>query len=504
MAPPAPPQNPRPPQVGDRYRVLLDIGRALAEERGTAAIHAAVHRETARVLPADGFFIFLWDEGTDVARVVYWADGTEEEHGAETFPGSRSEVIRRGRALRVDDGLADRSLVTLGGDGRAATRSAVAAPLRTADGIMGAISVQSYRPGVYDEDDVELLQGIADVASTAIRHALQLEELERRRREAEEILAVARDLSASLEEEEVLRRIVEASRKLLGVDHAHVWTLQGDRLLVRSVSGPARIPEDVPIPGQGRLGDLLLRRREAVILEDVSRSELLPEALRHMEDCRSLMLVPLVAGARAIGALSVGSAAARGFSPEEARLLHRLAGHAALALENAHLHARLHAASLTDPLTGLPNRRHLELHLEQEFAAARRGRPLSVVLFDLDDFKQYNDALGHLAGDEALRTVGEVLDSETRAMNLVARYGGDEFVAVLSDTDVEGARRHARRVARRLARSPVAGPLALRISWGVAEFGEGLDSGKALLEAADRALYRAKTGVADPSPLPSP
>ncbi len=148
--------------------------------------------------------------------------------------------------------------------------------------------------------------------------------------------------------------------------------------------------------------------------------------------------------------------------------------------------------SLTDPLTGLPNRRHLELHLSQELAAARRGRKLSVVLFDLDNFKQYNDTLGHLAGDEVLSAVGDVLAGETRAMNLVARYGGDEFLAVLSDTSVEGARQHADRVAARVAKHPSLGPAGITLSAGVAGFDDRTSSIAELIQAADEDMYRSK------------
>jgi two-component system, cell cycle response regulator len=183
-------------------------------------------------------------------------------------------------------------------------------------------------------------------------------------------------------------------------------------------------------------------------------------------------------------------------------VLQRLAGHAALALENARLHARLRALSLTDPLTDLPNRRHLELHLAQEFAAARRGRALAVVLFDVDYFKEFNDTLGHLAGDDALRAIGEIMTGETRAMNLVARYGGDEFVAVLSDTDLEGGERHAERVAQRLGRHPVLGPLGLTLSAGVAEFRDSMEHVEDLLDTADRNLYRSKEVRPPRRPLP--
>ena len=242
---------------------------------------------------------------------------------------------------------------------------------------------------------------------------------------------------------------------------------------------------------------LVLEERETVIVDDLPATDLLPLSFRRRLDGESALVVPLLSGDRVLGALSVISEAPRSFERAEARLLQRLAGHAALSLENAHLHARLRALSLTDPLTGLSNRRHLELHLSQEFAAARRGRPLTMVLFDLNDFKRYNDTLGHLAGDEALRAVGEVLSGETRAMNLVARYGGDEFVAVLSDTSAEGGRLFAERVKRRLRSHPLVRETELSFSAGVAEFSDSMLEVPELVEAADRQLYQAKADRAE-------
>jgi diguanylate cyclase (GGDEF)-like protein len=136
------------------------------------------------------------------------------------------------------------------------------------------------------------------------------------------------------------------------------------------------------------------------------------------------------------------------------------------------------------------------MHLAREFAAAQRGRRLSVVLFDLDNFKQYNDAFGHLAGDGVLEAMGEVLTGETRAMNLVARYGGDEFVAVLSDTSREGAHLHATRVAAQVSRHPALGPHGIGVTFGVAEFTEGMGNVKDLVRAVDEEMYRAKAARA--------
>lgn len=147
--------------------------------------------------------------------------------------------------------------------------------------------------------------------------------------------------------------------------------------------------------------------------------------------------------------------------------------------------------AFTDLLTRLPNRRHATAFLENEFAAAERGRQLSVVLFDLDGFKAYNDRYGHPAGDEALKAFSDVLRENTRKMNLSARFGGEEFLAILAGSDDEGAVAFAERVRsdfgdRHLGRG------RLTVSAGVAEYQLGMQQPEKLLAAADRALYRAK------------
>jgi len=480
--------------LAERYRVLLGIGSALAGVVSEEEIYRAIHQQTTRVLEADGFYVALYDREGDEAEVVYWADRGEGRQSQIPFRGSESEVLRTGHPVLITDRLADRSLLTLGDGDSVPTRAAVSAPLREGDVVVGSISVQSYRARAYGEAELELLQGIADVASVAIVNARHVSELERRQREAERMLEVARALVASLDDREVLRRIVDAALELLTTDGAVVWLLEEDGARVGASGGPAAPAEGSLFPLKGDLIRLVMEERESVILDDISTSRLLPPSTRRRIQARSAMIVPLVAGERAMGALSVGSIEPRAFTPPEARLLQRLAGHAALALENARLHARLRALSLTDPLTNLPNRRHLEMHLSQEFAAAQRGRPLAVVLFDLDFFKRYNDTLGHVAGDDALRATAEILMGETRAMNLVARFGGDEFVAVLSDTSIDGAERHAQRVAMRMARHPVLGPLGLTMTSGVAEFQDHMETAQDMLRTADEDLYRNKSG----------
>jgi diguanylate cyclase (GGDEF)-like protein len=157
------------------------------------------------------------------------------------------------------------------------------------------------------------------------------------------------------------------------------------------------------------------------------------------------------------------------------------------------LHAsreRAELVALTDELTSLPNRRHVRMFLERQLAAPRRSS-LSVVLFDLDGFKRYNDDYGHPAGDVMLCTFAEVLSRLVPAGSMPARYGGEEFLAVLVDFDEVRACAFADRVRAALRAAQVL-EMPLTVSAGVAAGGVGVAHGNELIVAADRALYRAK------------
>ncbi|MEF8792838.1 sensor domain-containing diguanylate cyclase [Thiohalorhabdus sp.] len=157
---------------------------------------------------------------------------------------------------------------------------------------------------------------------------------------------------------------------------------------------------------------------------------------------------------------------------------------------------QLEEISIRDGLTGLFNRRHLENRLEQEFKRSyRMGSPLSVLLLDADHFKFVNDTYGHQAGDEVLRTIGALLQEALRSFDLAGRYGGEEFVVVLPQTDLEGAEVVAERIRQRLLQEQFAadqGRFSVTVSVGLGERADGVESPDHLLKSADEALFEAK------------
>lgn len=208
------------------------------------------------------------------------------------------------------------------------------------------------------------------------------------------------------------------------------------------------------------------------------------------------LTIPLNAAGEEFGTLEL---VGRTFSDEQRLDAASLAAQAVVALENARLHGMVERQALIDGLTGLANRRASSDALHAETARAERlETPLSVVLADLDGFKDVNDAYGHAAGDEVLRVFAEVLRETLRESDVAGRWGGEEFVLLLPGADEEGAAQLAERVRAGLAERRIPGAPDLRVtaSFGVAEYTPGSGTER-LLAAADGALYRAKHGGKD-------
>jgi diguanylate cyclase (GGDEF)-like protein len=202
---------------------------------------------------------------------------------------------------------------------------------------------------------------------------------------------------------------------------------------------------------------------------------------------------PLTAGRTTFGTLTLVGPA---FDVEQRMTANSLASHAAIALENARLHRVVERQALVDGLTGIANRRQCEDALTQEIARAERlGTPFTLVLADLDDFKTVNDIHGHPVGDDVLREFASVLKSTLRESDLAGRWGGEEFLLLLSGTDAAGGTNLAERVRTALTERSFLGRdgevVFVTCSFGVAQHRAGGDE-RDIFAAADRALYRAK------------
>lgn len=477
-----------------RYRILLEASRRLGGRLSPDDLHQAIFEETSGAVNAPGFYLALHDHGRDLARVVYFAEHGRGQHADIPYRGSDSDVLSRQRAYVVDQDLAEGSVLTVG-EGEGEPKSAMVAPLVHNGRVIGAISAQTYEENAYTSDDLQMLEGIADVAAVAIHNSQLFAELDRRRAEAEQLEEIGRALASNLDPDQVVGLVITAASEVLDVDGVALWLREPHRPGVCRVAesgGDVALPVGLEWELTGQIFDKVIEEKEPITLDNLANASL-PDQVAEYLKSGSAVGVPLVLENQVEGLLTVGSKQLRRFGAEELRVLQRLASQTSVALGNARLHASVHALSLTDPLTGLPNRRRLQIHLDHEVAAARRGRHMAIAVFDIDKFKHYNDTFGHIAGDDILKAVAGVLAHENRSMNIVARYGGDEFVSVLSETGLEGARHFVERIQSRISENEVLTKFGISISVGCAAFDpDSMASVNDVLRAADADMYDAK------------
>jgi diguanylate cyclase (GGDEF)-like protein len=210
----------------------------------------------------------------------------------------------------------------------------------------------------------------------------------------------------------------------------------------------------------------------------------------------NLLVVPMTIEGRITGLVYAANKPG-GFTQDDSKLLTIFAGQAAVIIDNARLFEQTRRLAVTDPLTGLWNRRHLEERRATETARARRSRhPLSVLVMDIDDLKLINDTYGHPVGDDAMVMAARVLLTVCREADIVGRYGGDEFAVILPETGAQGTTTLAERILAALENRPFEAPdgtrVPLSVSIGAASYPSQTDDPDQLFSLADEAMYRAK------------
>lgn len=337
------------------------------------------------------------------------------------------------------------------------------------------------------------------------------------RRTVEQVAAfneIAKALTSTLEVGEVLQLVMQKVSALL---QPTAWSLllegKDGQLYFEVAVGPAAeaLRGQRLRPGEGIAGAVFATGMSRLVADARSDPDFSPrfdEATQFSTD--SVLAVPLVARGRVLGVIELlNGAGARPFDGDDLQMLSAVADFAAIAIENARNFRRVQELTLTDEHTGLGNLRALQSIMQREVARAERFiRPFSVLFLDLDRFKEVNDRRGHLAGSALLRRVGARLLDSIRAVDTAFRFGGDEFAVVLLETGPSGARQVADRIVEKM-RAPFdlgsGEPVHVTCSVGIASFPDHGVSATALLDAADKAMYRAKDAGRDQahSALPS-
>lgn len=336
--------------------------------------------------------------------------------------------------------------------------------------------------------------GVAARALRFMRRRLRVLELRVREQDdaAARLLSSLEDLSSDLRLDEVLDQITAKAQSAVGGKEFVLLRATREQLRADRHSGlpPASLAaleawaqarrEELPDSGTVVIDDL----HTDPTLAQLPRQETMPFG--------SMCAAPLVFGDELLGVLVALAHGSTVFLPGDAAALSAYAAHAAIALSNARLVARLERQAAEDPLTGLANQRAFHDDCAAEFSrAVRANEEMSIAMLDVDEFKKINDTHGHPYGDQVLIGVADALRASIRGHDTVARMGGEEFAILLPDTDTATAFAIAERARAAIARVPASGR-ALSCSAGVATAAPGECSPVDLLEQADRALYEAK------------
>jgi diguanylate cyclase (GGDEF)-like protein/putative nucleotidyltransferase with HDIG domain len=312
------------------------------------------------------------------------------------------------------------------------------------------------------------------------------------------IQQLGRQLATVVSVPEICDTIGRTITTLLPYDQCRVYLLEDDGRTLRPVYfSDTQRPEYDGVTtetlavqvGEGITGWVAETKQGALVGDTVRH----PKAMHvpgTSETDESMLALPVIFEDNLIGIIVTAKLGLHQYTGDHLRLMTILANQAAVSIFNARLIERLAATARTDPLTGLANRRAFELELEERLAAMS-PEPFCVIMLDVDGLKQVNDAQGHTAGDAVLKRVASVLTANLRGVDVVTRWGGDEFVLLMPGTDQVGAVSLARRVGGTL-RNPEdpAGPISVSI--GTASFPVDGVTAVALLGAADRSMYADK------------
>ncbi len=362
---------------------------------------------------------------------------------------------------------------------------------------IGSLGLQQQAPDT-DPGEQYMLNEV-DLAQTRERGCyMAYDQIKNAHREVYALYEIARTFGSSLDIKATLAILVDRIGQIVPFDTcavylydeskgyavaAHVAGKHAELLLSRCVA-----------PGEGVTGFALANRRPMNQLQpglDFVGMEIETEY-------RSMASLPLFKDQALLGALSVYSSELEHYTEDHMRLLETVTRLASDALTKAMQHAEAESNALTDPLTGLPNARYITLRFEEEAARARRSsRPFQVVMLDLDDFKKVNDTFGHQVGDKMLREMARIIQGQLREYDFLARYAGDEFVAIVQElvgSQVEELRLRIENIISHFSLHVRGGQHAhVGISIGTATYGVDGETLEQLLLAADQAMYRAKS-----------
>ena len=488
---------------------LNQIAQAIGSAMELEQVLAVIREQVGRLIDNDNIFIALYDEAEDVVsfalafedgQLVSWAPRRGGQGLTEYVIRSRQPLLIRGNLKGELDRRGIKMIIS-GWE----PQGWLGVPLLLRDRVVGVMAAQSKQADRFDEAHQRILVAIGSQAAIAIEKARLLQDAVQKTKQLSSLYEVGKRTSALMTDaDSLLPWIAEDAARLLHADAAGFRILENGQLVLGGrTAGALEIMTDAPIPVGQSLSGRIVASNQPIVSSDLTtdprtRPERREEAAR--KGYRGFLGIPLRLRGQAVGVLNVYTRHARQWSQADVDLLFAFADQAVIAMENTRLYQALTDQAHRDSLTQVYNHGYL-LECLQRFLDERET-PLSMIMLDIDHFKEYNDRYGHVSGDLVLKGIVQAIRQNIHKEDVVGRWGGEEFGVLLPHTGVAKAQVVAERIRQTLSSMPlvdVSGQTVLKptVSQGIATYPDSAASGEDLVNKADAALYCAKSGGRD-------
>jgi diguanylate cyclase (GGDEF)-like protein len=456
--------------------------------------------ELKNIIPHDSASVLMYrEEGClEVIGGSGW-DHPEDVLGVKfPIPGDNPNtiVMQEGRPHIL--GNAPKEYSSFKGELHGHIRSWLGVPLIYQDRIIGMMAIDSKQENHFSEQNIRVVTAFADHVAIAIENAMLFQVSTQAIKRRLILYQASQDIIRTIADpEEIFKAIHRAASELMPCEAFIISLLDEEKEQIEGVYLIDRggRNKNIIIPLDKGLTGEIIRTGNPILVEDVfQETSFEGRHFGHKDEIRSLLAVPLKSGGENIGMLSAQSYQVGAYNQEDLEILELLAAQAAIAIKNTQLLTKMEYIARTDSLTGLLNRRAFDERLGDEIKRAQRYQfSISLLMIDVDDFKQYNDAFGHSQGDDHLKFIANLILTSVRQPDLVARIGGEEFCVILPHTMKVGGHELAERIRETVEQAfDGSSDPASTVSIGVAEYPRDANSLSKLYSTADQAMFTAK------------
>jgi diguanylate cyclase (GGDEF)-like protein/putative nucleotidyltransferase with HDIG domain len=476
----------------EELHILNEIGRALSSTLDLDTLFEKIYTEMKRLFDVSNFYIGFYDSRREEIRFeLDVVDGVRGPKRARPVGNHLTEyMIRTRQPMLIRDNFVEEAR-KLGVEPLQPRGCFCGVPLVLYDRAIGVMAVHSRQERLFDEGHLELLRVLAGEAGVAIENARLFAEEQKKSHHLTLLNNLSGHAITTLNPDEMLAKIAAELEDGLTYDDIGIAILDysAKELVIQAEAGRRRSALGRRIAlGEGLVGQVA-RTGQMVMVNDVHLNSPRPV----LPDTASAIALPITYADQLLGVLYAESADPCDFPEEEILLLRTLADLFAGALHNALTFQKAQEQAITDGLTGVKTHRFLMEALSAEWKrSTRAGRPFSLVLMDLDRFKFVNDFYGHLEGDAVLQRVGSILEESCRRSDVVARYGGDEFVILMPETNADQAGQLASKLRSSVASDPLLHDKNITASFGIAAFPLHGSTPQELIQVADSSMYLSK------------